>query len=401
VTFARLAKLAAVLLLAFALWQLRPPAAPANVAILALPGAARDTIASTAGREGSVRAPAGRAGSTFWREVFSFGVAAEEPHAPLFLWTGDRPVARPLAVPVRLFRAPGSTMGDDGVFVGTSSGAVVDAADITTGRLPSPYDRAIDAVAASAAMLRPDEWSDWITVEPVSHDGAAITLPEAEFQFARTNDSSYLFSPAYVAHRRDRIGTPFLRGADREARPLVAQHLFALSKRRLQPVETLFAPGGDRRPLVVFDMLAEEIPAVFAPDSTPAASLDQIRDAVLGEIELLRKAVGPDGIVVTIGGPSSGRSVGEPAWYRVDRGAGGPPLASGVADGATLRSLVRYVAGVAIDQKEKALLPGTLLMAVPVRPGAARPDDEGPELAADRDWSPSSLESIPGAVSGG
>ncbi|MFN2426918.1 MAG: hypothetical protein ABR587_10790, partial [Candidatus Binatia bacterium] len=70
-TFARLAKLLAVMLVVAALWHARVPAAPARVAILALPGAAMELLPTTGVRPGVITTTSKTNGTAFWRGLLS------------------------------------------------------------------------------------------------------------------------------------------------------------------------------------------------------------------------------------------------------------------------------------------------------------------------------------------
>jgi hypothetical protein len=225
--------------------------------------------------------------------------------------------------------------------------------------------------------------------------------PAAEFQLARYTDTSYYFSPAYVPGRRDVVGDAFLRGLDRELRPAIAAHVVGLAQRRVPARRELFRPGGDERPVVVFEDVAEDATRVFAPDSTPVAVTEQVRRVVAETLAAVRDSVGRDGIVLVVGGPSSTRQSGSPAWYRIVRGAGGEGEAGPGLDLAAASSLVRYFSGVSLDAQEKPRVPVELARRYPVRPttishvAAAKPDEPPAQQ-----WTASALESVPGAVGG-
>ncbi len=402
-TFARLAKLLAVLLVAIALWRARPPAPPAHVVVLALPGATMDLLAPGGGSGGSIRLPKPTSGAAFWRRLLAFDDdESGEPADMTPLWSDQRGAIRALSVPAHLFGPLDAAAVVEQAFVGSSGGAIVEAVDITSGRLPYPHDRAAAAVAITAAALRREEWSDWIDVEPPP--GSATPTAVAQFQFVRFSDSAYFFSPAYAASTSATVASPFLRGVDRELRPIVAAHLIALSRRRLEPSRTLFAQGSDRGAVVVFDGVAEDTTAVFTPDSTPAAVREEVRDAIAAEVAALRAAVGSDGLVVVVGGPSTVREPSSEGWYRLLTGAdaGGPgPDAGSPLDFEAARALVLYATAVSLGAAEKSLVPAALTSRFPIRatvarlPAAARPG--APHSA----WSTATLDSVPGAVGGG
>ena len=408
-TFARLAKLLAVLLVAAALWRARPPAPPARVAVLALPGAAMDVLAARGGpqRVGEIRVPASTTGSAFWRRLLAVGDDGGRDAAELVsLWSGEPAAVRALAVPARLFADPERAAVVESAFLGSSSGVIVEAADITAGRLPAPYDRSVDAVATAVATLGREEWSEWIPVHGPTGAEPSVAAPAAEFQFARFTDTAYFFSPAYiVAGSVETVGTPFLRGLDRELRPLVATHVIALAARRLGSSRDLFRASADARPVVVFDSVAEDATAVFAPDSTPAAVLDRVRDAIVAELATLRGAVGPDGLVVVVGGPSTARQAGTAPWYAVVEGRDGKHEGDAGArfplDFEGARALVRYVAGISLDTREKSLLPADFVSRFPIRATVARATNPARPGPPQQKWLPSTLESVRGALGTG
>jgi hypothetical protein len=403
VTFARLSKILAVVLVAVALWLARPPAPPAHVIVLALPGLGQADLQAGGHASSATAAVTGKqpSGATFWRRLFTLDADDADSSSLSALWSAPSPPVRTLAVPARLFDSFAGKTGDADRFVGTSGGAIVDAADITTGRLPPPYDRAADAVSSAAAGLRREQWSEWIPVEPPADADAKSHPPKAEFQFARFNDTSYFFSPAYVTGRDDLVGTPLLRGLDRELRPIAAAHALALAKRRLAGSAALFA-SDEHRPVVVFDPVSEDVGEIFAPDSVPAATLEQVRSQVEAEIASLRDAAGSDGTVLVVGGPAAGRSGGGPAWISLYSSLIGPALGSpSTTSMEKAQVLVRYVCGVVLTPDEKSLLPQGLPAALVIRPSVARPASAAPVKAPDRTWTAENLESVPGAVTAG
>lgn len=407
-TFARLAKLVAVLLVAAALWRARPPEAPSRVVVLALPGASADMVVSAgqARPAGIIGLPEGGSGATFWRSLFSDeevdGAGAPELGAP---WSGAPADSRVVALPARLFRTPTGTATREAAFVGGSSGVTVDAADITSGRLPGPYDRAVDAVSAAAATLGREQWSDWIEVPGTAGAAAASGAPVAVFQFARSSDTAYFFSPAYLESSTEAADTPFLRGLDRGLRPLVAEHVLALSRRRLEPVRELFPPAGSGRAALVFGSVAEDAASVFAPDSTPSALLDQVQEELTGLVRKLQEQVGPGGLVLVVGGPPTSRRPVASAWYRLlAGGTGSAPVEAELQpslDLAGIRALVRYVGGALLTPAEKALLPQALPARFPVRAVASRTSASSPAREPRHAWSVATLESVRGALDAG
>jgi len=407
-TFARLAKLLAVLLVAAALWRAREPSAPARVVVLALPGAAMDILAAGGGRlhPAEIRIPEATAGVTFWRRLLAAADdGTRDPMDLPSLWSGETAAMRSLAVPARLFGDADRAAEVEGAFLGGSSGTVVDADDITSGRLPVPYDRAIDEVVASAATLKRDEWSEWLSVRGSAGKPADDASPSAEFQFARLTDTTYFFSPAYADRDLNAVSSPFLRGLDREMRTLVAAHVLGLAARRLAPSGDLFRSASDTRPVVVFDSVAEDVGAVFAPDSTPSALLEQARVAVAARIATLRAAVGAGGLVLIFGGPSTTRQDAGVPWYAIVEGGDSTlPDESGTSsplDFDAARVLIRYVAGVSLDERDKALLPVDVARRYPVRARVASAATPASAPAPGREWSTTAIESVRGAIGGG
>lgn len=407
-TFARLAKLLAVFLVAAALWRVRPPEAPSRVVVLALPGASVDMVATVgqAPPAGAVRLPEGDSGAAFWRFLLSDeavdGARAPDLGTP---WSSASPGSRVVAVPARLFRAPDAGADHEAAFFGGSSGVTVDAADITSGRLPGPYDRALDAVSAAAATLGREQWSDWIEVPAAAGTVPAPGAPVAVFQFARVSDTDYFFSPAYLEPSSEAAGTPFLRGLDRGLRPVVVEHVLALSRRRLEPVRELFPAAGSGRAALVFGTVAEDAASVFAPDSAPSALLDRVQEELTGLVRKLQEQVGAGGLVVVVGGPSTSRRLAESAWYRLFAGgAGEGPVGEDLHPTLDLqgaRALVRYLGGAVLTPAERALLPQALPTRFPVRPFASRTAASSPPREPRHAWSVATLESVRGALDAG
>jgi hypothetical protein len=232
-----------------------------------------------------------------------------------------------------------------------------------------------------------------------------VPAKKAAFQFARFSDTSYFFSPAYVDSGAAVSSAPFLRGLDRELRPLVATHVVALSARRLAATGELFLEGGEDRPVIVFDTVAEDTATVFAPDTTPSAVVQAARDAIAAQITALRRAVGANGVLLILGGPPTTRQAGVPAWFRVVSGgadlrSAGAEVPSGLTFEA-VRATIRYLVGLQIEPAEKALVPAAIATRFPVRPSvrvAAAPQDHDPP---GQEWSAGTLESIPGALGSG
>ena len=402
-TFARFARLLALVLVAFALWRMRPPAEPPRVAMLALPGASQELVFGAAARDGAgeIRLPAETSGASFWQHLVAVadGDGSDaSPRPPL--WSGERAAMRVAGAPARLFADRIRQDVEGAFFLGSSSGVVVEAADITAGRLPFPYDRSVDAVAAAVASLGRDHWSEWIPVPPTPGAAPNAAPPAAEFQLARYTDTTYYLSPAYVSGRGDVVGDAFLRGLDRELRPTVATHVVELARRRSVAKRELFPKGGDQRPVFVFEDVAEDATRVFAPDSLPSAVADEVRAVVADALAAVRESVGKDGIVFVVGGPPSTRQAGVPAWYRMMRGSGGDGETGGALDLASASSFVRYLAGIAIDADEKSRLPVELARRYPVRATVSHVVVADVDEPPSQQWTAAALESVPGAVSG-
>jgi len=420
VTFARLAKILAIVLVAFALWRARSPEAPVHIVVLALPGASSDLFTggaqATTLAKGPIAVPPATTGTAFWRRLFAAADdAGRDPGELEPVWAQGRSSVRIVSVPSSLIAEDKASSGDV-AFAGSSAGAVVESEDITSGRLPSPYDRAADSVAAAAATLGRDQWSDWITVDPLppaapkAPDGAGSSAapparpPAAQFQFARFGDSAYYFSPAYVFAASPVARRPFLRGKEREIRPLVAAHAIAVTKRRLDPSRELFANPRDGRPVIIFDTASEDTAAVFSPDTTPAGVLEQVRDAIAGEVALLRQADGPREIIVAIGGPTTTRPAETAAWYHIvtfSGAANADDRSSQPLDFEAARAMLRYALGFALDERARNQVPAALVRSAAIRSPVARPavpESSHHQLSS---WSAETLESVPGAFGSG
>lgn len=402
--FSRAARLLALLVVAAALWRARPETAPSRVAILVLPGAPADVLSRVpAFASGSVAAPPSTTGAAFWRRLLSVeDDAAREPLTLVPLWEGIPAAVRSTGVPVRLFEV--DPKASAAAFVGSSSGASVEYADLTSGRLPVPYDRAIEAVTAAAATLGKDQWSDWIRVTPAPQEPGAPAPPEAEFQVARVGDSYYLFSPAYVIGTEDVSAEPFLRGADRDQRPLLAQHVLGRAGRRDAALAALFADQAERRSVIVFEDVAEDVASVFAPDTVPASLQAEVAAFLSGVVSAVRTAVGEEGVVLVVGGPSTARPAGA-AWYCILAGGSttngsGAGMDSGLDLGA-VRATLRYLLGVQLAAAEKPLLPPAVASRFPVMGTVARPSTAPVREGVVLPWSAANLESLPGAVASG
>ncbi len=395
-TFARLTKLLAILLVALAVWQMRAPARAVRVVVMALPGAESDVLGPVGGdlRSGEIRSGSISTGSAWWRRLFGRDEAADTGLA----WDGEDRGVRLLAVPARLLPAAEQDEVVERGFLGSSSGSVVEAADVTGGRLPAPYDRVIDAVAAAAGNLPRDQWSDWMVIASGEAGGAAA----AEFQFVHYDDGAYFFTPAYRSGDDRVVGAPFLRGLERPLRPLVSTHVIDLARRRFAPARGVFREDSDSSALVVFQNAVEAVTDVFAPDSVPALVMERAGDAIASDLAMLREAVGRDGLVLVVGGPPTTRQpVGKP-WYRIVEGGGSvkaaqaPPVIPIEFEQA--RALVRYVTGLALDASEKALLPAELVARFPIVATAAASRGRPDELAPAESWSREAIESVPGAI---
>jgi hypothetical protein len=402
VTFARFARLLAVVLVAFALWRMRPPAEPPHVVVLALPGATEDLAFGSAREgQGEIRVPPATSGASFWRHLVAVadGDGADASAKPP-LWSGERAPVRVVGAPARLFVDRVRQDIEGAFFLGSSSGAIVEAADITAGRLPFPYDRTVDAVASAVATLGRDQWSEWIPVPATPGAAPDAGPPAAEFQLARNNDTTYYFSPAYVGGRGDIVGDGFLRGLDRELRPTLATHVIELARRRSAARRDLFTATSDKRPVIFFEDVAEDATRVFAPDSTPSAVVEQVRSALAETLAAVRKSVGKDGIVLVVGGPASTRQSGVPAWYRVVRGSGGEGESGPALELASAASLVRYFAGIALDSGQKSRVPVEIVTRYPVRATASHAAADEALEPPSQQWTASALESVPGALGG-
>ena len=402
-TLARFAKIAAVLVVALMLWRARTPSVPIHVAVVALPGASSDLFVggehSRTLARGPISMPPGTTGASFWRRLFATSDDAESPGA---LWTDENAAVRVVAVPASLVDGNFSE-STKAAFAGSSAGALVEAEDLTSGRLPSPYDRAADAVVAAAATLGRDQWSEWIAVEPPPGTAKDAQPPLAHFQFVHVSDSSYYFSPAYAFEASPFVHRPFLRGKEREIRPLVAAHAIAATRRRFETARAL-VEAGDTRPLLMFDTATEDAMAVFAPDTTPAGVLEQLRESISAEVRRLRQPDGPKRIVIAVGGPTTGRPAETPAWYQIVE-LGSAPDSGGIAsrqlDFAAARTMMRYALGLAVDEQQIRAVPPELVEAVPVEPSSLVAAAPATKPQTRTPWSAETLESVPGAVTSG
>lgn len=403
-TFSRVARLLAVLVVAAALWRARPLAAPARVAVLALPGASAEALSGIpilAG--GMVEVAVPTTGAAFWKRLLTIeDDLGREPESLPPLWQGAPSAIRVSGVPLRLFKDGSDAAAS--AFAGCNCSTVVEYADLTSGRLPSPYDRAIEAVTAAAVTLGKDHWSDWIRVTPAPSAAGAATPPDAEFQVARVADAYYLFSPAYVVGKADVSADPFLRGGDLDQRPLLAAHVIDRSQRRAPSVTALFAGEGENRPVVVFDDVAEDVASLFASDTVPASLERAVDESLSSVLRDVRTAVGPDGVVVVVGGPSTARPMA-PAWYRVmvaGQGLTGVQDWNSVdLDLVSARALLRHFVGVQLDVTEKSYVPAAIVARFPVKATIPRSSSLSKRGALSLPWSAANLESLPGAVVSG
>jgi hypothetical protein len=403
ITTSRLAKALALVLIAFAVWRSRPPDSPTRVLVLVLPGATASAIESEGALVGGVIGidESIRTGASFWRRLLSLGEAPDgDPEAMLSLWEGVGGAIRVVDPPSRIFPKDERTLAS--AFVGDSGGALVDAGELTAGRLPPPYDRAIEAVTATAATLGRDQWSEWISTTPASGSGGE-PAPLVEFQFARVGDGHYYFSPAYVVGANEFSGEPFLLGAEAELRPLLAVHALEVSRRRREELVRRLRSGEDARPAVVFEELGQRIAGVFAPETVPA-SMVAVRDAALAAtLRDLRGVVGQGGLVLVVGGPTASRA-SSPAWYRICSG-GDSGAAESVEDLPldlrSARALLLHLVAVAPDPAEQVRVPEALASRFPVPARFAVSAPPGRELPVLTAWSAAKLESLPGAVAAG
>lgn len=411
-TFARFAKLGAVLLVAVAVWRAQTPPPSVQVAILALPAFAAQVVdgAGQAVFAGVVEYPSGASGLSFWRRLFAEETLQGREAANLLpLWSGGRASARVIAAPAHVFRSSARSFEKGDGFVGGSTGAFVRSEDLGAGRLPAPYDRVLATVSDAAAALAIGQWSDWIEVAalpPAAADPADLALaPSGEFQFVRLDEDEFFFSPAYQRLGESWAVSPFLRGVAREYRETLVGHVLSVSERRLAGVAASFEENGDRRPVLIFDTLGEEARSTFRPDSTPSTVEESLTQAVLEQLNVLREAVGPTGAVLVVGGPLTTRASGALAWFRVfagDEAREVPRFAgAGQTDFASLRALVLYFSGMWLAPAETALVPVELVSTFPVPPSNRRGPGQDSAQAAKQGWSVATLGSVPGALGQG
>lgn len=404
-TFARVAKVLAALFVGAALWWARPPEPPARIAFLALPGASSDVFPA-GGRlssPGAIEGPASAIeGAAFWRRLLA--AAADDGRDPLDLaplWSAEAGAIGAFAVPARLF-VPSERQGAvEGTFLGGSTGVGVRKADLSSGRLPVPYDRSLEILASASTQMRPGDWSDWIPLRPraAAVEGGAGLL--GEFQFARVTEDEFFLTPVYRTPAPERIGSPFLRGLHRDVRPIVVEHTFHRAARLAESWPEQFRRHG-RGALIFFDTVAEDAASVFAPDSVPSAIVDRLHDAISTDLAILRRSVGDHGLVVVVGGPASSRGGGKDPWYAIVEGgeglyAGGSVVSAPLRFEAT-RVLVRYLAGVELEDEERPLLPKEIALQYPIPVTMAALADAPEPSPPEESWSASSIELLRGAL---
>jgi len=108
---------------------------------------------------------------------------------------------------------------------------------------------------------------------------------------------------------------------------------------------------------------------------------------------------------VVVGGPSTTRQAGTAPWYAVVEGRDGKHEGDAGArfplDFEGARALVRYVAGISLDAREKSLLPADFVSRFPIRATVARATNPARPGPPQQKWLPSTLESVRGALGTG
>lgn len=403
-TFGRFARVVALVLVLVALWLARTPPAPDRIVVVALPGVSPEQAFVAIGKgtasgspllSGAFRIDPARPGAAVWRDLFGQDGGSRSP-APL--WAGETGSSlRVVAAPERVFGEPDGDATAVG-FLGSSSGAVVGGDDLASGRLPAPWDRAVDAVSSEAAAMRVGQWSPWIPV--ASTPGTPATGDAiAEFQFVRFSDADYYLSPAYVTLPTGALlPAPFLRGMDATLKPLLAEHAVARSSRVFEQAGELFEKGSRGGACVAFDTVAEEASGVFAPDVVASGASENVAAALASRVRWAVAVAGADGRVLLLGGPGTSRSSSSSGWYALlagDGARGGSDEKADLSfDGA--RGVLRFLLGVPLTESERAALPALFAKQLRGAPSAAQADGEPPPVQ--NPWTPAALESAGGAA---
>lgn len=403
-TFARLAKLMAVSLMAVALWRAAPPVAPARVVVVVLPGFEEKTLAALGLEDrrgnwgGTVSTPGSGSGALFWQRLFDLAAPGQ---APIPVWEGTFPRVAVASPPEAVFRSspgeiPGPSRPD---FVGGNAGMIVDAREVAMKRLPSPYDRAAERLVAESDSLRRGQSSEWIAVE----------FPDAgivgEFQVARCTDDLLFLSPVYVVSGRSDtvsrdLARPFLRGLAPELREAAAGHLVEVQRRRFAASIARLRQDSSPTSAIVFDLSAQEVGEVFLPGEIPDGAAATVTNAVSAHIRQLRDLVGAEGLIVVVGGPTIGRDESGKGWLRIlgVSAESTGSTASAELDFTTARIVLRYLLGIALNQDERASVPLALAARLPIR-SASPVAVHANRATSSSAWSAEEIESLPRAVS--
>ena len=403
-TFARLAKLMAVSLVAVALWRAAPPVAPARVVVLVLPGFEEKSLASLGLEDrrgnwgGTVSTPGPGNGALFWQRLFNLAAPGQ---APTPVWEGTFPRVAVISPPETVFRSPAgevprSTRPD---FVGGNAGMVVDAREVAMKRLVSPYDRAAQRLVVESDSLRRGQWSDWI---PVAFPDTGIV---GEFQVTRCTDELLFLSPVYVVSDRAEMASsdlarPFLRGLAPELKDAAVGHLIAVQRRRFGASNARLRQDSSPTSAIIFDLSAQEVGEVFLPGETPAAAAAIVANAVSAQIVELRDLVGTEGLIVVVGGPAMGRDQSGKGWLRILGVSGESTGTTAFAelDFPVARVVLRYLLGIALTQEERASVPLALAARLPIR-SAPPASVHANTTTSSSAWSAEEIEAVPRAVS--
>ncbi len=400
-TFARLAKLMAVSLVAVALWRAAPPIAPARVVVLVLPGFEEKRLAASGLEElsgnwgGSVSIPGPGSGAMFWRRLLDLAAPGE---APIPVWEGTSPRVAGTSPSAGVFRPSSGEVRRSSPpdFVGGNAGLVVDAREVAMKRLPSPYDRVAERLVAESDSLRRGQWSEWISIE--FPDSGIV----GEFQVTRITDESLFLSPVYaeagrpVTDSRD-FARPFLRGLAPELREMAAAHLLAVQRRRFGAAIADLRQDSSSASAVVFDLSAQEVADVFLPGETPENVAAAVTNAVSEQIGRLRELVASEGLIVVVGGPTIGRDESGKGWLRI-LGVSAESTGFAELDFTTARVVLRYLLGTALTQDERVSVPLALAARLPIRSGPPASVHANTTTSSSA-WSAEAIEAVPLAVS--
>ena len=409
---ATLAKVVAVLAVIAALSVFRLPEPPARLIVVAIPAAREEWFAAFSNDErhavlhdlrntgigGKVRTGREEEHTRFWRELFleqarSTAAASKPVWSPL----GGRVAA--IAAPRQLLGESGQqppvlTSGAESGFIGNSAGVVAELEDLTTGKVPPPYDRAAEAVVGAAETLADGQWSPWLPI-----DGG-----EGRFQIGRISEDEAWLSPVYksvdlgaAAPADVLLGDPFVRGVDVDVRARLTSHLVEVERTRVTAVERMLAPSRDVRSVVYFHGLPGALAAMSAPEPLPGGTIQMVRDELDRTLTRVRDASPGRSTILLVGGPSLTRTSGAPAWYLLSDGQGA--RADLDLEAPSLRALLRYLLGGSLTVEERRAMPPAILARFPVRGGASSAVAAA-DTAQEQRWSVETLQQLIGSSTG-